>query len=592
MLLGACVLFIILSWFRRDFLYILIVLLSMINVMLHRPVQIGDLQRKAVFTGDVISEDERGDYTKLSIKLVSVQINGQTIKYRLPVEFYTRTHDTKLGRRIQIKGALKSPASIYKPHTITGYIENDGAASFFLSKMIYPLRHYISEVFSRVFDEQQCALAKSLVLGGSGRIQKDVRDIFSRAGVLHILAVSGLHVGFVCVFIGLLLIFIPVSARLKFIIIMLVLILYAGITGFRPSVCRALAMAFLFGVSVLVQRNVDRIHITNMALLGFLIFDPSLFFNISVHLSFAAVYGIFFLYPFFENQLIHRLKSRMLRMAVIPMIISLCAQLFVAPFVVYYFHRLPTLAVFTNFLVVPLASICVCLLFAILIVNIFSIFCAQCLGFLVAQLFRLLLFITGLITQLPFSTVTLRISPVFIPLYFLFFCRNTRRTAAYAFVILLSLHTLVGFSDCLVIISAPAGILVSNANEHIFVTDKCSTIDTARLLDQFQIGELDLLIAPSAYFPEHREFTAISDRSHIQYITAGGIFMKIGRSLEVFYRGRPVRSYTCLCRHDDIKCTVTNGIEVYGVSVPDNCSIMDQIILDARLMILKAIMFF
>jgi ComEC/Rec2-related protein len=590
-LLLACIFIIILSVLERNFLYISIIILSMTNTLLHRPVQIERLDRAMLFTGNVISEDKRVNYTKLVIELDHIQINNRFIRYGMPVEFYTRLDETMLGKKVQIKGLIKKSHNLHKPNVLSGHIVNIDEQSIFFGNIVYAVRHYILNVLSRLFNPQQCDLAKALILGGSGRIGSDVKDIFSRAGILHVLAVSGLHVGFVCAFISAFLFFIPVSTRLKFMAIMAVLILYAGITGFRPSVCRATIMAFLFGLGLIVQRNVDSIHITNMTALIFLIFRPSLLFDVGAQLSFAAVYGIFTLFPLFDSRIIKRIKFRILRIMVVPVAISLSAQVFVAPLLIYYFHRLPTMALLTNFLIVPLVSVCVCLLFIILTSSAFSIFCAQCIAFLVSQLFTLLMFIAKLFADLPFSVLTLQMSPIFIPFCYLMITRKMRRWAAYSLITLICLFTLVGFSDSLVIRATPFGILTTTKHGHLFVTNKCPYINTARLLSHHQIRELDYLVATRSYFPTGKKFLEMSDRLHTQHITLGQMLVRIGCNLEIFYRDQQVYKYDFLSDSTStpefIQYIVTDGTKTYHFTAPYNCSILDQMIIDVKTAILK-----
>jgi len=563
----------------------------MANTLLQRPLHIDGLDRAMIFTGDVISEDKQVNYTKLTINLGHIQINDRVITYRLPVEFYSELDETMLNRKVQIKGVIKMSRNVHKPNVISGHIINVDEQSIFLGNIIYSARHYILETISKLLNPQQCDLAKALILGGSGRIGSDMKDIFSRAGILHILAVSGLHVGFVCAFIGALLFFIPISIRLKFCLIMAVLILYAGLTGFRPSVCRATIMAFLFGLGLLIQRNVNSIHITNIAALGFLIFRPALLFDVGAQLSFAAVYGIFALFPFFEGKIIRRIRFRLFRIMAVPIAISLSAQVFVAPLLVYYFHRLPTMAVITNFLIVPLASVCVCLLFVILGSRVFSVFCAQCIAFLVSKLFTSLMFIARFFANLPFSVLNFQMSPLFMPFCYLLIARKTRRWAVYSLVAVMFLFTLVGFSDCLVIRATPFGILTTTKHGHLFISHKCPYINTARLLNHHHIGELDYLVAPRAYFPIRKEFLEISDRLHTQHITLGQMIVGIGGDVEISYRDQPVCKYDfeddCPPSPQVIHYIVTDGRKSYHFTAPYSCSILDQMIIDGRTAILK-----
>ena len=259
----------VLSLWKRWFLYILIAILSMINTSLNTPVRLTYQGRDSTFSGTVIREEHREFYVKLLINIDEAIINNRIINYKIPVEFYTREHKTYLGRKLLIKGRIKNSKFANRPNLLSGNIIETDPRDTFLGGVLFSVRGYIDSMLKSLLMNEHYDLGTGLILGGSGRLKKDLKNVFVRAGVLHILAVSGLHVGFVCMFVGFILIFIPISARIKFFIIMLVLCLYTGITGFRPGVCRATLMAFLFGLSLILQRNVDGVHIINITAIIF-----------------------------------------------------------------------------------------------------------------------------------------------------------------------------------------------------------------------------------------------------------------------------------------------------------------------------------
>lgn len=590
-ILCICTLGLALFLYKKIFLYVAIVALSMMNTLLHKPIQFDHGGRAMVFVGNVIGEDQRANYTKLKINIEHILVNDKVVGLAMPVEFYTRETETLLGRRICINGVIKESKSQHKPNILVGRIDDVSERPMLLGSVIYAVRHYIVSVLRDMFDTGQRDLALGLILGGSGRIKSDFKDILSRAGILHILAVSGLHVGFVCAFAGVLLFFIPISAKLKFGIMMLILGLYAGITGFRPSVCRATIMAFLFGLGLILQRSVDRVHVANIVALVFLIFEPSLLFDVGAQLSFAAVYGIFVIYPVLGNKIIDRIQIKAYKVLLVPIAISFSAQVFVAPLLIYYFHRLPTLAVFTNFLIVPVVSICIFLLFWILLLSTFSFFCVHYFAFLVSCLFTLLAWIARFFAGLPFSTLTLSISPVFLPFCYLLFPHKTRRWAVYAMLCTASIFSIAGYADCLVIRAAPFGTLVTVNQSSIFVTAKCPSVNTARFLSQHNITDLDYLIAPRSYYPVKEKFFEKSDVLHTQYITLGQMLIKAGQDLEIQYRDQQVYSQSYAdgskVTTQDVQYVITDGNKSYSFSAPSSCSFLEQMIIDLKTAVLK-----
>lgn len=585
-ILCICTLGLALFLYKKRFLYITIVALSMMNVLLHKPIQFDHGGRAMVFVGDVIGEDQRANYTKLKINIEHIMVNDKVVGLAIPVEFYTRETETLLGQRICINGVIKGSKRQHKPNILIGRIDDVSERSMLLGSVIYAVRHYIVSVLRDMFDTGQRDLALGLILGGSGRIKSDFKDILSRAGILHILAVSGLHVGFVCAFAGVLLFFIPIPAKLKFVIMMLILGLYAGITGFRPSVCRATIMAFLFGLGLILQRSVDRVHVVNIVALVFLIFEPSLLFDVGAELSFAAVYGIFVIYPVLKNKIIDRVLIKAYKVLLVPIAISFSAQVFVAPLLIYYFHRLPTLAVFTNFLIVPVVSVCIFLLFLILLLSTFSFFCVHYFAFVVSCLFTLLAWIARFFAGLPFSTLALSMSPVFLPFCYMLFPRKTRRWAVYAMLCIAFIFSIAGCVDCLVIRAAPFGTLLTTNQTNIFVTAKCPSVNTARFLSQHNIIDLDYLIAPRFYYPIKEKFFKKSDVLHTQYITLGQVLIKVGQDLEIQYRDQQVylRSSQVVSEATTqyVRYVITDGDKSYGFSAPSNCSFLGQMIIDLK----------
>lgn len=590
-ILCICTVSLALFLYKKMFLYLVIVALSMMNTLLHKPIQFNHGGRTMVFTGNVIGEDQRANYTKLRINIEHILVNDKVVGLAIPVEFYTRETETLLGQRICINGVIKGSKSQHKPNILVGRIDEVSERPMLLGSVIYAVRHYIVSVLRDMFDAGQRDLALGLILGGSGRIKSDFKDILSRAGILHILAVSGLHVGFVCAFVGVLLFFIPISAKLKFAIMMLILGLYAGITGFRPSVCRATIMAFLFGLGLILQRSVDRVHIANVVALIFLIFEPALLFDVGAQLSFAAVYGIFVIYPVLKNKIVDRIQIKAYKVLLVPIAISFSAQVFVAPLLIYYFHRLPTLAVFTNFLIVPIVSVCIFLLFLILLLSTFSFFCVHYFAFVVSCLFTLLAWIARFFAGLPFSTLALSMSPVFLPFCYLLFPHKTRRWAVYAMLCIAFIFSIAGRTDCLVIRAAPFGTLVTTNQSSIFVTAKCPSVNTARFLSQHNITDLDYLIAPRSYCPVKEKFFKKSDALHTQYITLGQMLIKAGQDFEIQYRGQQVYSQSyrdgSKVTTQDVQYIITDGDKSYTFSAPSNCSFLEQMVIDLNTSVLK-----
>ncbi len=539
-----------------------------------------------VFTGTVIGEEPRERYVKLLVTIDGVEVDNSRIGYRDRVEFYTRERSTLLGTRLFVRGRITQANYPKRPNVLMGdviKIERERSPWGFLNLV----RSYIHRVLKILLKEEHYDVGAGLVLGGSGRISRELKDLFSRAGVLHILAVSGLHVGFVCVFVGALLFFVPLSSRIKFAIIMCVLFLYAGITGFRPSVCRATVMAFLFGLSLILQRNVDGIHIVNITAIIFLIMYPLIIFDVGAQLSFAAIYGIFLLYPLLNDYIRKRAKQRFIRYILAPIGVSFSAQLFVSPLLIHYFHRLPTLAVISNLLIVPIASVVIFLLFLCLIIGTFSLVLAQIMSIPVLVLLTVLVTIAEFFARLPFSTVSLSVPPLILLFLYMLVSQRLRKVAVLLIVIMVLLHSLASFCDCIVAGTSAGGTLISMPHgERVFISTRRSSKYSLPFFARQNIDALDYLIAPDRYYPVKREFYETPGKLHMFRMKLGDVTLNISESTTLLFRGKRLvldsEDNHYPSRLDDLVYVISDGHTTNRFNAPLYGSIVDQIIVDVR----------
>lgn len=197
-------------------------------------------------------------------------------------------------------------------------------------------------------------VANALLLGIRDNVNDELRDAYAHAGAVHILAISGLHLGILYGF--LIVIFGKFKKRLWFVIFsLLVLWGYAAIAGLSPSVTRAALMFSIISVGQFFYRTPNIFN--TIAFSAFLLFlvNPFQLYDVGFQLSYLAVIGIVWLYPFINGmissrfQLIERVWSLMS--------VTLAAQILTLPLVLYYFHNYPLLSFISNLIVVPLTTV-------------------------------------------------------------------------------------------------------------------------------------------------------------------------------------------------------------------------------------------
>lgn len=202
------------------------------------------------------------------------------------------------------------------------------------------------------------AIITALLLGIKDHLDEDTKKDYAAAGAMHVLAVSGLHVGIVYLLIlGL---FGKLkqtsSGKLLFATLTIVLIwMYALVTGFSPSVIRAATMFSVIILSDAFRRKANIYNSLGLAATVLILYDPWIVYSVGFQLSFAAVLGIVVLHRrlyhllYFQNKIKDYIWSITC--------VSLAAQAATFPLTLLYFHQFPTYFLLSNLVVIPAATV-------------------------------------------------------------------------------------------------------------------------------------------------------------------------------------------------------------------------------------------
>ena len=229
--------------------------------------------------------------------------------------------------------------------------------SFNLLNIILAIRYSINDKIEELFNTQSSALVKGLLLANRKNIDYETMEYFINSGVVHVLAVSGLHVGFIIIIF--LLLFTRTNIYLKYIFTFIGLLLFVFITDFQPSVIRASIMAGALLASYISSRNYNSLNSISIAALIILIFQPNELFNPGFQLSFSAVLSILILYPLLQKWIFKFSMNSQLRKIILFIFISLSATLGTLPFTAHYFHKLSLVSLLANIFVIPLIGLIV-----------------------------------------------------------------------------------------------------------------------------------------------------------------------------------------------------------------------------------------
>lgn len=223
-----------------------------------------------------------------------------------------------------------------------------GVAEPPFSYLFLRLRNYFSAILDKHLSGNELGVAKALILGDRSSLDAEITGKFGNTGAMHILAVSGLHVGILIQiltsFFGL---FKKWISKNRAILISLILVwIYALLTGFSASVVRSVVMFSLLVGSQLLERNYNNYNVLAFSAVVILIWNPHFLFDIGFQLSYLAMLGIFMFYKPLSKLLYF--KNKVARLAYEGTMVGIAAQIMTVPLTLYYFHQFPNYFILTN----------------------------------------------------------------------------------------------------------------------------------------------------------------------------------------------------------------------------------------------------
>ncbi|NCT94598.1 MAG: ComEC family competence protein [Chitinophagaceae bacterium] len=206
--------------------------------------------------------------------------------------------------------------------------------------------------------KQEAGVAAALLMGYRGGLDTDIKEAYRRTGVIHVIAISGLHLGMIY---GLLNWLLGALRKyrwtnvLRVIIILTLLWGFALLAGGGPSVTRSAWMFSLMAFSQLLQRQMHALHSLSFAAFILLLINPYYLWDLGFLLSFAAVAGILFFQKPVEG--LWQVKNRILKTIWQMSTITLSAQVTTLPIILYQFQQFPNLFLVANMVVIPVSGL-------------------------------------------------------------------------------------------------------------------------------------------------------------------------------------------------------------------------------------------
>lgn len=284
-----------------------------------------------------------------------------------------------VGNIISIKGTVQQPRNERNPGEFDyeKYLNSKGIAAIVnvyntdsvkviskevsvIKNLIFQIRKKIDAQISSLHNKTTSALLRGLILADRSLIDYQINDYFINAGVVHVLSVSGLHVGYIVLIF--LVLFNRFNIYTRYFLTFIGLLFYLILTGADAPVFRSTVMALVLLAAPLTGREYNSLNSLSFSALIILLISPKELFNPSFQLSFSAILSLILIYPplkrFIDN--LH-IKPKALNWIIIFCMTSIAAQLGTLPFTLTYFHRLSVSALLANFIVIPVSGAIVAL---------------------------------------------------------------------------------------------------------------------------------------------------------------------------------------------------------------------------------------
>lgn len=215
-----------------------------------------------------------------------------------------------------------------------------------IAEGLYQLRRKAGSKVDALLPEQEASVMKTMLLGEKGILDEEIKGLYQRNGIAHILAISGLHISMIGMGLYQLLRRAGLKIKLSAILASIIIVLYGMMTGFAVSAIRAIAMFLLQMLAQILGRTYDRITALAVAAVLVLVEQPLYLFHSGFQFSFLCVLGISLILPVLGNVR----KGKKLFEGIALMAVTLPVYLGV-------FYQIPIYSMFLNFIVLPMMSI-------------------------------------------------------------------------------------------------------------------------------------------------------------------------------------------------------------------------------------------
>ncbi len=327
-------------------------------------------------------------------------------------------------------------------------------------QILMAIRDKFGNVFDNIYPKNEAGILKAIILGDTSCLDSNIRELYSSAGIAHVLAVSGLHTAIIALTLKLIFKKFGINNRKTAAIIIAALSVYAIFVGAKPSVVRSVIMVNTAFLGEILYRKPDSLNSMGLAGIIILFINPYNIFNIGFQLSFISVLSIMLFAEFYGNEkkgFIENIKQS----AMLSFFVSICTF----PITAYGFYKFSLYGFITNLFVVPFLGLITVMAFLSAGVGFVSITAGKFLGGIVYCVLKYINAVCNVIVSMPFSVILCgKLSILFVVLFYcviisIFAVKNLKIHVT-AFILILCVFSLV------------SNKLIFKYNNIDFMTDK------------------------------------------------------------------------------------------------------------------------
>lgn len=250
-------------------------------------------------------------------------------------------------------------ATAYAPSRNWNYNRKSKGEGWSLEDKVNEIQQKLHNTYkSHGFDGDSGELIEAMTLGRKSELSRDLRQRYSNAGVSHILALSGYHVGIILMVLQTILLSKIIPYRWKWLnnlALILILWLYAIIAGFSPSLVRATIMCTVFLLCQSMHTEIISLNSIAITAISMLIYTPMYLHDVGFQLSFVSIIGIALFYPIVYRKRITRVF--LLNAAYQTAVLTSICSIVTAPLIAYYFGSIPLYSILSNLAITVLVFV-------------------------------------------------------------------------------------------------------------------------------------------------------------------------------------------------------------------------------------------